>query len=250
MVNSILTITILMKLSIVIPAFNEEKRLPATLADMVTFLKTFPYETEVIIVDDGSTDRTRAVAEEAITKFKNLKILSFYPNHGKGYAVKQGMLVAEGDLILFMDADNATPLSEITKLLPYSADHEVIIGSRRLKASQVVIKQPWYRIAISTSGHHLIQLLLIPEIRDTQCGFKLFQKKASQEICARQQIMGFGFDMELLAIARHSLQYKIKEVPLSWHDAPGSHIRPIRDSWRILRELMKIRKNLKKGIYK
>jgi dolichyl-phosphate beta-glucosyltransferase len=238
-----------MKLSIVIPAFNEEKRLPATLAEMALFLETFPHEAEVIIVDDGSTDQTRAVAEKATTKFKNFKILSFYPNHGKGYAVKQGILSSEGDLILFMDADNATPLSEITKLLPYSADHEVIIGSRRLKTSRVIIKQPWYRIAISTSGHHLIQLLLLREIRDTQCGFKLFQRKASQELCTRQQIMGFGFDMELLAIARHSLQYKIKEVALSWYDAPGSHIRPIRDSWRILKELIKIRKNLKKGIY-
>lgn len=238
-----------MKISVIIPAFNEEKRLPLTLDDMAAFLKTFEYEVEVIVVDDGSKDKTAEVAEQMKDKINNLHILRSETNHGKGYAVRKGMQSATGELLLFMDADNSSPLSEISKLLPYSREYEVVIGSRHLTAESVTIKQPWYRILLSRWGNKLIQALVVKGVIDTQCGFKLFERTAGQEIFRRQVINGFGFDMELLAIAQKILGYHIKEVPITWHDTPGSHIRPLRDAWKIFRELLLIRKNLFKGVY-
>lgn len=239
-----------MYLSIIIPAFNEEKRLPITLQDIANFLKTFSPSVEVLVVDDGSTDRTVKVAEEMRKDIPALRVLHFEQNHGKGYVVKHGMLQAGGDLVLFMDADNSTPLSEISKLLPFSKKFEVVIGSRHLKTSNVVIKQPWYRILLSRFGNILIQSLIVRNIVDTQCGFKLFQREACRHIFSRQQTNGFGFDMEILAIAQKVFGYQIKEVPVSWYDAPNSRIRPVRDAWRTFKELIRIRMNLSKGIYR
>lgn len=233
-----------MELSVIIPCYNEEQRLPPTLKSVAAFLKTYRKEVEVLVVDDGSSDRTSEVAKSFASEIKNLRVLRYEPNQGKGHAVKNGMLAATGDYAVFMDADNSTPLEEINKLMPYAADYEVVIGSRHLKTSNVVIKQPWYRIVISRVGNLLIQNLLIRGVYDTQCGFKLFRREATQQIFSRQRILGFGFDMEILAIAQKVLHYRIKEVPVSWYDAPGSRIRPIRDAWRTLRELIRIKMNL------
>ena len=138
-----------MHLSIIIPCFNEETRLPGTLQSVAEYLTTYPHDCEVIVVDDGSADRTKLAAEAFGNKIKNLRVLRFEQNGGKGHAVKNGMLAARGDYVIFMDADNATPIGEIEKLMPYAVDAEVVIGSRHLKTSNVVIKQPWYRIIIS-----------------------------------------------------------------------------------------------------
>jgi dolichyl-phosphate beta-glucosyltransferase len=237
-------------LSIIIPCFNEEKRLPETLTSVESYLKSYPHEYEVIVVDDGSTDNTKAAGEAFSKRIANLRVLRFETNGGKGHAVKYGMLAAKGDYAIFMDADNSTPLGEIEKLMPFAQDYEVVIGSRHLKTSNVVIKQPWYRIIISRLGNLLIQSLLIRGVRDTQCGFKLFKKPSLQAIYERQRIMGFGFDMEILAIAQKVLGLRIKEVPVSWYNSPESRIRPVRDAWRTLKELIRIKYNLLTGQYK
>ena len=237
-------------LSVIIPAYNEEKRLPGTLDSIAEYIKSMKKEVEVIVVVDGSRDNTKQVAESYKDKIAGLRVLDYGDNRGKGFAVKTGMLEAKGEYVLFMDADNATPLSEVEKLWPFVSGYEIVIGSRHLKDSNVVIKQPWYRILISRLGNFVIQALIIKDIKDTQCGFKLFTCKAAQEIFSRQQIDRWGFDMEILSIAQKVLGYKIKEVPVSWYNSAESRLRPVRDALRTLRELLKIKSNLITGKYK
>lgn len=231
-------------LSIIIPAYNEEKRLPKTLSSIAEYIKTSDMTFEVIVVEDGSTDKTIEVAKAMTSELPNLQVLSYGENKGKGFAVKTGMLAAKGNHALFMDADNATPIAEIEKLWPFASGYDVVIGSRHLKDSNVVIKQPWYRILISRAGNFVIQALILKGIKDTQCGFKLFSKDATKEIFSRQQIHRWGFDMEILSIAQKIMKYKIKEVPVSWYNSADSRLRPIRDAIRTLRELLKIKWNL------
>lgn len=238
------------ELSVIIPAYNEAKRLPKTLQDAATFLQTYNKIVEVIVVDDGSSDDTSVVALQYADKFENLRVLHDKNNHGKGYAVKKGMLEATGEWRLFMDADNATPLKEIELLWPYTGKYHVIIGSRHLKTSHVVIDQPWYRKMISRLGNRLIQFLVVKGIVDTQAGFKLFSKEATERIFSQQRILRWGFDMEILAIAQKIYGYRIKEVPISWYNSAESRLRPIRDSWRTLKELLRIKWNLIRGVYK
>lgn len=239
-----------MDLSVIIPAYNEEKRLPETLQDIATFLESYDKEVEVLVIDDGSTDKTIEVSNSFSNAIKHLRVIAQEQNQGKGAAVKRGMLEAKGDWKLFMDADNATPLNEIDLLWPSTKEFEVIIGSRHLKTSNVVIAQPWYRRLISRAGNLLIQATIVRGIVDTQAGFKLFSNEAAQKIFSKQQITRWGFDMELLAIAQKIFGYKIKEVPISWYNSSESRLRPIRDSWRTLKELMKIKWNLMTNAYK
>ncbi len=237
-------------LSIIIPAYNEEKRLGATLASLQQYFATTGEDVEVIVVDDGSNDRTVEVAQEAAGEVLHLRVLRFLKNQGKGHAVKQGMLAAKGEYVLFIDADNSTPIAELAKFWPFAADYEVVIGSRHVRGSNVVITQPWFRIIISRIGNFLIRATIVRGIRDTQCGFKLFQRQACLEIFSRQQTMGFGFDMEILAIAQKILHYKIKEVPVSWYNSSDSRVRPIYDAWRTLQELVSIKWGLLLGRYR
>jgi len=237
-------------LSVIIPAYNEENRLPETLKACAEFLKTYDKSVEVLVVDDGSKDKTTEVARNIEDQFENLRIIREQTNHGKGYAVKKGMLEARGNWRLFMDADNATPLEEIKDLWPHTDEYEVIIGSRHLKTSHVVIEQPWYRRLISRAGNLLIQFLVVKDIVDTQAGFKLFSAEATKKIFSQQRIMRWGFDMEILAIAQKIYEYKIKEVPISWYNSANSRLRPIRDSYRTLKELLRIKWNLIRGVYK
>lgn len=229
-------------LSVVIPAFNEEKRIVTTLAAVEEFLAKQKYSAEVIVVDDGSTDKTSGVVTAFWRDKKYRKLISNKTNSGKGFAVKTGMLAAIGEYVLFMDADSSTPIDQLDKLLAKTPKYEVVIGSRYLNKATVKIKQPLYRIWLSRLGNFLIQLLLIPDIYDTQCGFKLFSRSAAQEIFSLQRINRWSFDMEVLALAR-KLGYAVREVAVDWYHVGDSRIRPVKAYPKTFLELLRIKWN-------
>ncbi len=239
------------ELSVVIPVYNEEMRIGKTLEDSLRYLKKARLLTEILVVDDGCTDQTLKV----VGRFKrkaagrvSLKVLGHGGNKGKGAAVKTGALAAKGETVLFMDADNATPLSEFEKFRPLLRKGvEVVVGSRAVDRSLVKIPQPLYRQALGRLGNLLIQLLVVPGIKDTQCGFKAFAHKAALAIFHRQTIHRFGFDFELLFLA-HKYGFSIQEVPVQWFNSPYSKVR-LGDYPHTLLELFTIRWNDLKGLY-
>jgi len=236
-------------LSIVIPAYNEERRLPPTLDSIYAFLTELSFSFEVIVVDDGSDDQTAAVARKTRSR-QNIRVLRLPVNQGKGAAVQKGLLATTGEYVLIMDADNATRIDELAKLLPVARwGFPVVIGSRYLQRDSIKIKQPWYRILISRLGNRLIQIVLLPGIKDTQCGFKLFTSGAAKQIASLITMKRFSFDMEMLTIAR-SLGEPIKEVPVNWYDAPGTRLRPIKASLQTFRDLLLIRWKRSRGAYR
>ncbi len=236
------------ELSVIVPAYNESKRISSTLSHIHEYLQKSSLTFEIIVVDDGSKDHTTQVVEEIAKTMPELQVIHYMLNQGKGYAVKRGVEASQGRFILFTDADNSTPIQEFDKVFPLLKTHEVVIGSRYLADSNVVVKQPRYRIILGRLGNFLIRSFLIDGIKDTQCGFKTFQHGAAQEIFARMKIKRFGFDMELLAIAK-LLQYSIQEVPVNWYNSPDSRVRPIKDAFHTLRELIAIKLNLWGGRY-
>lgn len=241
------------KLSVVIPAFNEEKRISKTLESVDAYLKKQNYRYEIIVVDNGSNDRTCDIVKQyQETTVANLVRLCLSKSIGaKGSAVKLGIMdYAEGQYIMFMDADNATPVSEIEKFWPdlEGGKAEVVIGSRYLASSQVTRKQPLYRIVLGRLSNFLIQLLAVPGIKDTQLGFKAFTREAAKEIFSRLTIPGWGFDMEVLTIARiHG--FRIKEIGVIWREQGGSHV-PLTAYLQSLADLLKIKFNALAGKYR
>jgi len=236
-------------LSVVIPAYNEANRLPATLIDVNQYLSGQKFSYEIIVVNDGSTDNTAEIVKQFLPKTRNLKLIDKKINSGKGAAVRIGMLAAKGDLCLFMDADNSTAISEIEKLLPYfSNDFDVVFGSRAIKGAQMNPPQVFYKRFAGAMGNFFIQLMLLKGIWDTQCGFKCFSREAAQKIFSIAKIDRWGFDAEILALAR-ALNYKIKEAPIYWMNHPQSHV-----GWssyfQVLMEVVKIRWWLWKNEYK
>lgn len=238
------------KLSVVIPAYNEEKRICKTLAHVFNYLSHKDYKHEIIVVNDASSDDTlKKIRTYNFQKLgTKLVIINHKHNQGKGAAVKNGILASTGDYILFMDADNSTKINEIDKILPYIKSHEVVIGSRYLKKNSIKLKQPLTRRIISRVGNIFIKLLLKINYADTQCGFKLFQSKPAKKIFNKVTIDRWGFDIELLVIAE-KLKYKIVEVAVNWYDSPQSQLRSGRDTIKTFNELIKIKKNLSAGIY-
>ncbi|NDK08396.1 glycosyltransferase [Candidatus Gracilibacteria bacterium] len=228
-------------LSVIIPAYNEEKRIIDTLNKVIKYLSNKDYNYEIIIINDGSKDKTNDIINKSFNDDR-IKTISYNNNMGKGYAVKQGMLAGTGKYLLFMDADNSTPIEELDKLLYYKDEYDVIIGSRYMKNSNIIIKQSKFRIAISRVGNFIISLFLIDGITDTQCGFKLFQHNVAKNIFKFQKINGFGFDMEILFIA--GIQgIKIKEVPVNWLNDFNSKLSPLKHSVKTLLELVYIKLN-------
>jgi dolichyl-phosphate beta-glucosyltransferase len=233
-----------MNLSIVIPANNEARRLPATLAAIAEYLESSGRDAEVLVVDDGSTDGTADAARAVQGAAMPPQVLEFERNRGKGAAVRAGMLAARGDYVLFMDADNSTHVAEAERLLAVAeAETPVVVGSRYIDRESIKIKQPWYRVALSRAGNRMIQMILLKGVRDTQCGFKLFRRDAAHILAARLTRERFSFDMELLVIAK-SLGYGVREVPVNWYDTPGTRLRPIRSALQTLTDLFRIRWNL------
>ncbi len=236
-----------MHLSVVIPAYNEEKRLPETLKKVKAYLEKQSYISEVLVVNDGSRDRTAAVVSDLVGKWQGFRLIDNKENRGKGVVVKQGMLAANGDWRLYMDADNSTDLSEIEKLWPYIKEYEIIAGSRYLKKDSIKIKQPLIRRIVSRLGNILIRILLGIHSADTQCGFKLFSAKATKAIFPLQTMERWGAEMEVWAIAIKK-GYKVKEVAVDWYDAAGSKVRKSA-ALQTLKELIIIKRNLMRGKY-
>jgi dolichyl-phosphate beta-glucosyltransferase len=188
-------------------------------------------------VNDGSTDKTKEVVREC--KNKNIQIIDNNENKGKGYSIKQGFLTATKEWVLFTDADLSTPIEEFDTFLRYS-DYDVMVGSRNLPDSLIVVKQPFLRSTLGKIFPFFVRLLVLPGIKDTQCGFKLFRKEAAQKIAELQTIDGFCFDVEQLVIAK-KLGYSIKEVPISWHNDERSKIKIVKDSVRMFLDLVRIK---------
>lgn len=235
----------------VIPVYNEENRIEKTFMESLAYLKSAKIPAEIIIVDDGSTDGTLKTVERLEKLVKEpltLRVLEQGANKGKGAAVKMGSLASQGEVILFMDADNATPLSEYEKFKPYlKKGVEVVAGSRAVDRSQVKIPQPFYRQALGRLANLLIQVLAVPGIWDTQCGFKAFSRKAAHQIFPRQTLNRFGFDFEVLFLAR-KYDFPIKEVSVQWFNSIHSRVR-LKDYLRTLFELFTIRWNDARGTY-
>ena len=236
-------------LSIVIPAYKEATRINKVLKAITEYQKDHNFSIETIVVVDGSPDNTAAKAAEFKNDIFSLKIIDRKENRGKGYTVKEGILSAKGKYILFTDADNSTPLYQVDKLLKEIEKYEVVIGSRYGKGGRLANPQPFYRILGSRALNLVIQSLATPRIKDTQCGFKLFQNKAAKEIFKRETFDRFSFDIEILAIAR-KLGLKVCEVGIIWYDDPHSTVNPIRDGIQMIKDAWRVRENILIGKYK
>ncbi|HUT22307.1 MAG TPA: dolichyl-phosphate beta-glucosyltransferase [Candidatus Bipolaricaulota bacterium] len=223
------------QLSVIIPVYNEEKRIGQTLPVFLNYLNNSGLDFEIIAVNDGSSDRST----EILKTFPSIKIIELEKNSGKGAAVRAGMLAADGDFLLFADADNSTPIEELKKLWTYKDNFDIIIGSRHVRGSDVKIKQPLTRRAVSFAGNLLIRLLACSKIKDTQCGFKLFSKNSAKKLFRLQKINRWGFDIELLYLAR-KMKFPVKETPVVWIDSPRNSIKT-KDIFLTFIELIKIR---------
>jgi len=236
-------------LSIIIPAYNEEKRLPKTLREIDKYLKNQNYESEIIVVSDGSTDRTVEVVRELMSEIKNLEILDFKGNFGKGFGVKEGMLAAKGKYRLFTDADNSTSIDQVEKMWSFfEAGYDVVVGSRDIKGAILDPPQPWQR-RLTGEAFKLIRKIIIGlwEIQDTQCGFKGFTKEAAENIFPKVRILRFAFDPEILILAK-KLGYKIKEIPVYWKNDLQSKVK-FKSMIKMGIDLLKIKWNMLTGKY-
>ncbi len=229
-------------LSIVIPAFDEEKRLGPSLKEIRRYLAGQPFQAEIIVVDDGSTDQTSAVAREGLTGFPGFRLIRLETNRGKGCAVRTGILASSGDIVLFTDADLATPIEELDKFLPgLDEGCDVVIGSRAIPGSDIRVRQARPRQAMGKFFNRLVRLFILKDFRDTQCGFKAFRRPAALNLFSRLETSGFAFDVEILVLAG-KLGYRVAEVPVVWRHSPPSRVRIVRSSWQMLKELWRIRR--------
>lgn len=234
-------------LSIVIPAHNEEHRLPRALEGVFSFLHAQPYSSEVLVVENGSRDGTLRVATALAGRYPGLRVLQ-ETARGKGLAVRRGMIEARGEFRFICDVDFSMPAEEINRFLPPSLpDCDVAIASREAVGA-VRYAEPQYRHLIGRAFNLLVRVLLLPGLQDTQCGFKCFRAAAAGELFRRQTMTGFSFDAEVLFLARKK-GYLIREVPIPWHFDPDSRVRLMKDSVRMGIDLLTIRMNSRRGVY-
>ena len=234
-------------LSIIIPAYNEEKRLPEALDRTLKYLKNRKIKNEIIIVADKSKDRTLDVVQEYTKKFKNVCCIYNPKKQGKGHAVRKGILDSKGSLVLFIDADTSTPITELDKFLPKIKNYDIVIGSREHKDSDVRNKLI-SRVILGNLGNLLLRLFLIKTIRDTQCGFKLFNGNIARELFSLSRINGFGFDFEIIFLAQKK-KYRIMECPVNWAYCDDTKV-TWQSHFKTLSELFEIKMNQWSGKYK
>ncbi len=229
-------------MSIVIPAYNEEKRIKGSLSETCAYLNHSGMNYEIIVVDDGSSDETSQIVGSMVADSPKVKLVRYEKNKGKGHALRTGVLVTKGDFVLVMDADLSTPIEELQKLMPYLSNggFDIAIGSRALDLSDIIKKQPWVRQGMGKMFNKIVKALVIGDFSDTQCGFKLFSGDVARNLFGEAKIDRFAYDVEILARAKRK-GYGIKEVPIRWIDSPESRVDPIKDSLQMLVDLVRIR---------
>lgn len=235
-------------MTIVIPAYNEAHRLPETLARVSSFVTSREEHLDVIVVNNNSRDNTRQIAEDVAKSVGFMMVLD-QPIQGKGAAVRKGILNASGRYAFICDADLAMPIEELPRFFPATLgqDYDIAIGSREVAGAER-FDEPFYRHIMGRVFNGVVRALAVPGIQDTQCGFKAFSREVGQAIFQTQTIDGFAFDVEVLAIARQ-WGYQILEIGIPWTYGPGGSVHPIRDTVRMVREVLKIRTNVKAGVY-
>jgi dolichyl-phosphate beta-glucosyltransferase len=236
------------ELSIIIPSYNEELRLPATLSSIAAYIRSSKRRIEVIVVDDGSRDKTVAVAEQFRNEIPSLRVVSNGENRGKGYSVRHGMEEARGEIVLFTDADLSAPIEEVEKLLPSMKTNDVAIGSRAMDRSQITIHESPFREFAGIIFNKIVRLILWLPFVDTQCGFKAFRREPCKIIFEQQTIERFGFDPELLYLARHHGLRSV-EISVRWGHSPATKVSMMRDSMMMFVDVFVIRWNSITGKY-
>ena len=235
--------------SVIIPAYNEDARLAATLEKVLAYMADRGWSAEVIVVNDGSHDNTAEIVHGFAERNPRLQLLENPGNRGKGYSVRNGMLHAQGEILLFSDADLSSPIEEADKLFAaISEGADVAIGSRWLRSDLQTQRQPLYRQLFGRVFNFLLRVTLGLNFKDTQCGFKAFTRLAASAIFPLQTIERWGFDPELLYVAK-KLGFKVAEVPVAWAHREGTRINPLRDGTRMFLEMLKIRWNALSGRY-
>lgn len=238
-----------MKLSVIIPAYNELHRIGKTLEAMDGWLTKQGFDYEILVVDDGSNDGSEQVTRALEKKIRNLRLIDNRQNHGKGWVVKQGMLEAKGDWRLFMDADNSTSVDQVANFFPFTEQgFDIIVGSRRIEGADIKVHQNLFRDFLGGVFRTIVHILAPVGVTDTQCGFKLFSARAAQAIFLKQTIFRWAFDVEILSIAR-KMKFKIKEAPIVWVNEGESKVK-FGGMVKMLFEVIQVRLNLWGGKYK
>ncbi len=230
-----------MYLSIIIPAYNEERRLRVYLEKVLTYLRSTPFQSEVIVVNDGSTDDTSRVVKFFQSPSIQLKLIELPTNRGKGYAVRTGMLAGKGKYRLFTDADGATPIEELERLFKavIIGRADVAVGSRARPSEECLVQGSLHRKMLGGCFNFIVRSLCVKGIRDTQCGFKLFTEDIVNRVFPKLTVDGFGFDVEILYLSKRS-GFAVAEVPVNWHDVKGGKVNVVTDSFRMLSDVVKV----------
>jgi glycosyltransferase involved in cell wall biosynthesis len=236
------------QLSIIVPSFNEELRLPPSLERIAAYVNASHRSTEVLVVDDGSKDRTAEVAAAFADRIPNLRVLKNGDNRGKGYSVRHGMLEAKGEYVLFTDADLSAPIEEADKLLSALQQYDLAIGSRAMNRELIGVHESHFREFAGIIFNRIVRIVLWLPFVDTQCGFKAFRRERCRVIFEQQRIERFGFDPELLYLARHQ-SLKSTEIPVRWSHSPATKINMMRDSIQMFVDVFTIRWNSLLGRY-
>ncbi|MEO2028385.1 MAG: dolichyl-phosphate beta-glucosyltransferase [Fuerstiella sp.] len=235
-------------LSVVVPAYNEQRLLMATLDSVTEYLDQQDYTWDVTVVDDGSSDETSAIVRDRSSTSSGVRLLQYLPNRGKGYAVRYGMQRVNGAWRLFMDADNSTSIEHLDEVLPLMDENwDIVIGSRRTTGARTVVHQPWWKETLGDLGGLWIRTIALPEILDSQAGFKIFRSDVVERIFPLLTLDRWAFDVELLAVARH-FGYRIHEIPIQWFDDPHSKVTSA-SYLQALLDVVRVRRNLKRGVY-